>query len=371
MITHDRDALLLTPGPLTTSLRTKQSMLHDWGSWDAAFNAVTAEICSNLLSIAHGSSTHECIPLQGSGTFAVEAALSSLSSKDSRFLVPVNGAYGSRIVKILQYLNRPHEVLEFAEDTPICAKAIDQHLRHDTSLSHVVMVHCETGTGIVNPLTEVARVVQSHQRTLMVDAMSSFGAFDIDVEALSIGALIAASGKCLEGVPGMGFIIAKHDVIVRAAGQSHSLAMDLHEQWVYLQKTGQWRFTPPTHVVVALREAIRQFNEEGGQAARWNRYQANGNALLNGMKALGVELFLNEAIQAPIIYTFKAPTSANYDFQKLYIGMRERGFIIYPGKLTQIETFRIGCIGALTTHDMNMLVHAFTDVWREMSLLHS
>lgn len=368
MFTSDRDPLLLTPGPLTTTLRTKQAMLHDWGSWDHAFNEVTREICESLLDIAHATETHECIPLQGSGTFSVEAMLGSLTSSSHNILVPVNGAYGARIVKILNYLKRRHLVLEFAEHEPIDPLRVQDALIADPSITHVAMVHCETGTGIANPLESVAKVVHAQGRLLMIDAMSSFGAFDIDLRQLPIAALVAASGKCLEGVPGMGFVIAQHGVLVQATGNSHSLAMDLHDQWLYMQKTGQWRFTPPTHVVVALREAIRQFQEEGGQSARWLRYHHNGQTLLQGMRQLGLELFLDEAVQAPIIYTFKAPASPHYDFKKLYEGMRQRGFVIYPGKLTKIETFRVGCIGAINAFDIERLLHAFEDVWHDMGL---
>jgi 2-aminoethylphosphonate-pyruvate transaminase len=342
-----RDPFLLTPGPLTTSDATRAAMLNDWGSWDRAFNALTASVCRDLVRIAHGEDTHVCVPLQGSGTFAVEAALGTLVARNAKVLVPNNGAYCQRIGKILGRIGRACVMLDFPEDQPVDPARIEAALRGDASITHVALVHCETGTGVLNPLAEVAQVVERLGRALVVDAMSSFAALPIDLRTMRIDALIAASGKCLEGVPGMGFIIARQTVIEKAEGNSPSLAMDLHDQWVYLQRTGQWRFTPPTHVVAALRAAIDQYLAEGGQPARHARYRDNCQTLLAGCKALGLRPFLKDEHQAPIIVTFHAPTAAGYKFATLYESARSQGFILYPGKLTQVETFRVGCIGAI------------------------
>lgn len=364
----DRDPLLLTPGPLTTSLRTKQAMLHDWGSWDAAFNRITGEVCQQLVAIAHGEASHVCVPLQGSGTFSVEAALGTLVPKGGKVLVPNNGAYCARILKILGYLGRQAVELPFAEDSPADPAAIEAALAADPAITHVAQVHCETGTGILNPLADIATAVARQGRELIVDAMSSFAALDIDLRSTPIAALVAASGKCLEGVPGMGFVIVRRSALEAAAGNCHSLAMDLHDQWQYMQKTTQWRFTPPTHVVVALHEALAQYVEEGGLAARGGRYAANCRALIDGMRSLGLEPFLDPAVQAPIIVTFHAPASPAYDFKTFYAKVRDKGFILYPGKLTQVETFRVGCIGALDTHDVAKVVHAVGATLREMGV---
>ena len=364
----DRDPLLLTPGPLTTSLRTKQAMLHDWGSWDAAFNRITGEVCQQLVAIAHGEASHVCVPLQGSGTFSVEAALGTLVPKGGKVLVPNNGAYCARILKIFGVLGRQAVELPFAEDCPADPAAIEAALAADPAITHVAQVHCETGTGILNPLAEIAAAVARQGRELIVDAMSSFAALDIDLRSTPITALVAASGKCLEGVPGMGFVIVRRSALEAAAGNCHSLAMDLHDQWQYMQKTTQWRFTPPTHVVVALHEALAQYAEEGGLAARGGRYAANCRALVDGMRSLGLEPFLDPAVQAPIIVTFHAPASPAYDFKTFYAKVRDKGFILYPGKLTQVETFRVGCIGALDTHDVAKVVHAVGATLREMGV---
>lgn len=364
----DRDPLLLTPGPLTTTLRTKQAMLHDWGSWDSAFNRITSEVCRRLLDIANATKTHVCVPLQGSGTFAVEAALGTLVPRTGRVLVPNHGAYCARILTILGVLGRATVELPFAEHEPMDPGAIDAALTADRSISHVAVVHCETGTGILNPLNEIAQVVEARGCRLIIDAMSSFGAIPIDARRLTFEALIAASGKCLEGVPGMGFVLVQRSALEASAGRCHSLALDLHAQWIYMVRTAQWRFTPPTHVVVALAEALEQYREEGGLAARGARYAANCFRLVTSMRALGLQPFLPPEVQAPIIVTFYAPSHPAWNFQAFYDGVRQRGFILYPGKLTQVETFRVGCIGALTPRDIDQVVHAIDATLLEMGV---
>ena len=338
---------LLTPGPLTTSLRTKQSMLRDWGSWDADFNSITGRVRERLLQIVHGSGTHECVPLQGSGTFSVEAAIGTLVPRTGHVLVPQNGAYCQRIARICRVLGRKLTTIDYAENTQVAAADIERALRADPSITHVALVHCETSTGILNPLEEVAQVVSRHGRGLIVDAMSSFGALEIDARTTPFDAVVAASGKCLEGPPGMGFVIVRREPLERCEGNCHSLSLDLHDQWVYMKKTTQWRYTPPTHVVAAFDAAIAQYLEEGGLVARGARYAQNCRTLIEGMSRLGLKSFLPAAIQAPIIVTFFAPDSPRYVFQDFYNAVKAHGYILYPGKLTTVETFRVGCMGQL------------------------
>ena len=364
----DRDPILLTPGPLTTTLRTKLAMLKDWGSWDADFNAVTARLRAQLLDIVHGHDSHVVVPLQGSGTFSVEAAVATVVPRDGHVLVLDNGAYCKRAAKLTQMMGRRASVLPFAEDEPVSAPALAARLAEDASITHVVLIHCETGTGVENPLAEVAAVCERAGRGLIVDAMSSFGALPIDARTMRFDALVAASGKCLEGVPGMGFVFVRKAVIDGCAGHSQSLAMDLHDQYVYMERTGQWRFTPPTHVMVALAEAVAQFLEEGGQPARLERYRGNCRVLVDGLVALGLKPFLRPEVQAPIIVTVHAPAHPAYDFKRFYAGAKARGFILYPGKLTEVETFRVGCIGAIGANEMRQAVHAIGETLREMGI---
>lgn len=354
----DRERILLTPGPLTTTLRTKLAMLRDWGSWDADFNAVTARVRKSLLRIVHGEESHVVVPLQGSGTFSVEAAVATVVPRDGHVLVLDNGAYCKRAAKLTQMMDRQCTVLPFEESQPVDPQVLDAKLAADSSVTHVILVHCETGAGVLNPLAEVAEVCARRKRGLIVDAMSSFGALPIDAREIRFDALVAASGKCLEGVPGMGFVFLRKAILEGCAGNSQSLAMDLHDQYVYMEKTGQWRFTPPTHVMVALAEAIAQFEEEGGQPARLARYTENYRTLIDGMSRLGFLPFLDPQVQAPIIVTFHAPGDARYEFKAFYAFAREHGFILYPGKLTQVETFRVGCIGAIGRNEMEQAVHA-------------
>jgi 2-aminoethylphosphonate-pyruvate transaminase len=362
------DPILLTPGPLTTSLQTKQAMLRDWGSWDATFNRITASLCRDLVDIVGGGDDYVCVPLLGSGTFSVEAAIGNVVPRNGKVLVPNNGAYCARILKICKYLNRAAVELPVPEDQPATGAMIAAALDADPSITHVAQVHCETGAGVLNDLVGIAQACKTRGKGLIVDAMSSFAALPIDVASAPFDALIAASGKCLEGVPGMGFVILRKPVLEACAGNSHSLALDLHDQYVYMQKTTQWRYTPPTHVVAALRAAVDQFKEEGGQPARLARYQANCRALVEGMRALGFRTYLDDAVQAPIIVTFHAPADPAYQFKAFYEAARDRGYILYPGKLTQVETFRVGCIGAIDANEMRNVVSAVTQVLADLGL---
>ena len=363
-----RDPILLTPGPLTTTERTRRAMLRDWGSWDAGFIALTAELRRRLLRVVHGEGSHVVVPLQGSGTFSVEAAVATLVPRDGHVLVLDNGAYCKRLGKLATLMGRRTTILPHAEDRSVSLEALAAALGADASITHVGLIHCETGTGVANPLAAVAEVCKRHGKGLIVDAMSSFAALPVDAREVPFDALVAASGKCLEGVPGMGFVFIRKAVLDAASGNSHSLAMDLHDQHVYMEKTGQWRFTPPTHVAAALIEAMRQYDEEGGQPARLARYTANCEALVSGMQALGFEPFLKPEVQAPIIVTFHAPAHPSYDFKRFYEGAKQRGFILYPGKLTEVETFRVGCIGAIGPEEMRAAVAAVAQTLQEMGI---
>jgi 2-aminoethylphosphonate-pyruvate transaminase len=363
------DPILLTPGPLTTTAETKSAMLTDWGSWDGAFNELTASVCRDLVAVLDAQAAHVCVPLQGSGTFAVEAALGTLVPRSGKVLVPDNGSYCKRIVRILHYVGREAVVLPHGEQEPTDPARVDAALAADPAITHIAQVHCETGTGILNPLPEIATIAANHGRSLIIDAMSSYGAIPIDARTIRFDALVAASGKCLEGVPGLGFVIARRSALERSAGNSASLAMDLIDQWQYMQKTGQWRFTPPTHVLAALRAALDQYQAQGGLPARLTRYTENCAALVSGMRALGLKTFLPDSLQAPIIVTFHAPPDPAYDFTAFYRRVRDRGFILYPGKLTAVDTFRVGCIGAIGAATLRDAVAAIGDALREMGVL--
>ena len=368
MSNFSRDPILLTPGPLTTALPTRMAMLRDWGSWDSNFNAITGVVRERLLDVVSAGGSHVCVPMQGSGTFSVEAAVKSLVPRDGHVLVLINGAYGRRFARLAQMMGRRTSVFETAEDVQTTAADVARLLAGDPSITHVGLVHCETSTGILNPLREIAEVVAQRGASLIVDAMSSFGAIAIDAQTMPFDALVAASGKCVEGPPGMGFVIARKSVLERCEANSSSLSLDLYDQWQYMEKTTQWRYTPPTHVLVALAAALEAFVAEGGQPARLARYARNCETLVRGMAELGFRPFLDPRIQAPIIVTFHAPVDPRYTFRAFYDSVRDKGFILYPGKLTQVETFRVGCIGAIGHDEMRHAVNAVRDTLGELGI---
>lgn len=346
------DPWLLTPGPLTTSPTTKQAMLHDLGSRDQHFIAMNRRVRERLVEVVGGEDAWVCVPLQGSGTFVVEAMLGTFVPQHGRLLILVNGAYGRRMAKICDHLRRAYVTQETPEDTPVDARALDRALSDDPTITHVAVVHCETTSGILNPLPAVADAVFRHGRGLLIDAMSSFGAIPLDAREIPFDAVVASSNKCLEGVPGIGFCIARTEKLARARNNSPSLSLDLHDQWTAMEKNGQWRFTPPTHCLLALDRALDEFEAEGGVVGRSRRYRENCRVLVEGMRALGFETLLPDDLQAPIIVTFHMPADPRFDFQAFYDRLRRAGYVIYPGKLTRIETFRIGCIGRVGAEQM-------------------
>ena len=354
-----KEPYLLTPGPLTTAYETKQAMLADWGSWDGDFREMTARMRKEILALINDrAALFDCVPMQGSGTFVVEAMLGSLLPRDSKTLVLVNGAYGQRIVQTLNYLGRAHVVIDKGDYLPPRADEVIRALDADPEITHVVVVHCETSSGILNPIEEISEAVYGAGRKLLIDSMSAFGAIDLRADKIRYEAIVSSANKCIEGVPGFGFVIAKKSGLEAAKGRSHSLSLDLHAQWQTMNKTGQWRFTPPTHVVAAFLSALALHKNEGGVAARGARYARNRDVMVAGMRELGFETLLKERWLSPIIVTFFNPADENFNFSDFYDLMKSHGFIIYPGKLTMVDSFRIGCIGHMDEAVMNKVVSA-------------
>ncbi len=353
--------LLLTPGPLTTSDVTRAALGRDWGSRDPAFIALTARLRARLRALVHGEASHETVPIAGSGTFAVEAAVGTLVPRDGKLLVLANGAYGQRIAAIARQIGRAVRCESWPETEPVAAARVDVMLRDDREVTDVAVVHCETSTGLRNPLEAVAAVVATHGRRLLVDAMSSFGALPIDLRRTRACAVMASSNKCLEGVPGIAFVIAERAHLAACAGRSHSLGLDLHAQWSGFERDGQWRFTPPVQVAAALDAAIDQLDAEGGPPARLARYGRNHAVLIEGMRALGYAATLRPELQSPIIASFDEPPPP-FDFSRFYDALHGLGVVIYPGKLTAAASFRIGCIGAIDARDIARAVACIAQV---------
>src|SRR5258708_8835410 len=342
-----REPFLLTPGPLTTARATKEAMLRDWGWRDGAFIAMNARVRRRLTELVNGDGSHTCVPLQGSGTFVVEAMIGTLVPPTGKLLVLVNGAYGRRIVRMCEYYRRACVVQETAEDQPADPAALDAALARDPGVTHVVVVHCETTSGVLNPVEEIAAVTARHGRRLLIDAMSAFGAIPLDARRVAFDAVVASANKCLEGVTGMGFAIVRREALEEARGRAPSLSLDLPDQWAAMEKNGQWRFTPPTHVIAALDRALEQHAAEGGVAGRGARYRRNCTLLVEGLRALGFETLLPDRLQAPIIVTVRMPADPKFHFETFYERLGQRGYVIYPGKLTAADRFPIRCIRAL------------------------
>ncbi len=362
------DPFLLTPGPLTTAKETKEAMIHDWGSRDSGFIDANARLRQRIVEIANAQETHVCVPVQGSGTFAVEATIGTLVPQDGKPLILINGAYGHRMAKILSVIGREFVTHETPEDTPPDPEEVDDILDGDDEISHVIMVHCETTSGILNPIKEISDIVKARELSLIIDAMSAFGAIKLDAREIQFDAVMASSNKCLEGVPGMGFSIIRKSVLEKCEGNAHSLSLDLFDQWQAMEKTKQWRFTPPTHVIAAFDKALDIYDSEGGLEGRGMRYRDNCKILVNGMREMGFETLLPDHLQAPIIITFHMPTDPNFDFPTFYDGLKDKDFVIYPGKLTVADSFRIGCIGQLGEIEMLGALEAVRQTMSEMNV---
>ncbi len=359
---------LLTPGPLTTSHAVKSAMLRDLGSWDADFRAMTADLRARLVALlGAGGADFAAVPMQGSGSYVVEAMLGTLVPRTGRALVLANGAYGRRAAAALRQMGRAVEVIDTGDTRPPRGAEVADRLARDPAITQVVAIHCETSSGILNPLDEIAAAVAGAGRGLLVDSMSAFGAVDLPA-GLPFDALVSSANKCIEGVPGFGFALVRRTVLERAAGNAHSLALDLHAQWAEMERSGQWRYTPPTHAVAAFLQALREHEAEGGVIARGARYAANRDALVAGLRGLGFVTLLDDRWLSPIITSFFCPADPAFRFAEFYDRMKTRGFILYPGKLTAVDSFRVGHIGRLDAGVMRAVVAAAAETLAEMGV---
>ena len=359
---------LFTPGPLSTAPEVRRAMLRDWGARDREFLDMTARVRARLVALAGGNDDFTAVPVQGGGTCAVEAMIGTLVPPDGKILVLQNGARGKRMVDIAERLGRAFRVMSWSEDEPIEAAAVEAALAQGRGVTHVGVVHVETSSGLANPVAKVAEAVAAAGRRCLIDAMSSFGAMALDARGMRFEAVAASADQCLEGVPGLAFVIADVQAIKGSAGNAPSLALDLHDQWRAFEATGQWRFTPPTHVVAALDAALDGLAREGGVLARGARYRHNCALLRRGFAEIGFKPFLDEDLQAPITLTLLAPGDPRFEFAGFYDRLRRRGLVIYPGKIGQADSFRIGCIGALGEDDFRTLLAAVREVLADMGV---
>ena len=353
---------LLTPGPLTTTDTVKQQMLFDHCTWDDDYKKITLEIIDELLTLAHvDKEKYTAVLMQGSGTFGVEAVLTSVIGKDDCLLICANGAYGKRMAEIAKYAGIDYHLYMEDYDKVPSAQKVEELLNEYPEITHVSMVHSETTSGILNDIASVAEVVKAHNKTFIVDAMSSFGGVDIEVEKLGIDFIISSANKCIQGVPGFSFIICDREKLLASKGKARSLSLDILAQWETMSKDGKWRFTSPTHVVLAFAQALKELKAEGGIPARNRRYCENNRILIEEMAKLGIKPYINGTYQGPIITTFFYPENADFSFGEMYQYIKDRGYAIYPGKVTDADTFRIGNIGEIYPEDMYKLVQIMTD----------
>ncbi len=368
MVEGRHDLYLLTPGPLTVAPEIKAQMLEDRSPNSAPHTALTAAIGRYLLDLCNGTETHVCVPIQGSATYAIEAGLQTLMPRGSKLLIIQNGFYGLRLRELAEGIRQPTTTLELPM-LPLPTRAdVEKALADDPAITHILLCHAETGTGVLNPIDEVAAVAREHDCKLLIDAVASFGGFPIDVVALDAEAVFVSPNKCLESVPGIGIVIAKRSALEAAEGRSCSVVLDLHAQWRFFEKTGWWRSTPPTHVVAALAKACERHRAEGGVAARHERYQHNWRRLVDGLRQRGFRTLLPDDVAAPIIATFHDPDDPNYSFQALYDALEKRNMVIFPGKLTATGTFRIGLMGDLVESDIDLILEMMDEALVEIGV---
>ena len=365
-----KDKLLFTPGPLTTSASVKEAMLRDLGSRDTAFIATIRTIRHSLLGLAGLSREkgYECVLMQGSGTFGVESVIGSAVPPGGKLLVVINGAYGERILKIAGVLGIECEALRCSENRKTDPSEVAGRLEADESITTVAIVHCETTTGINNPVEETGSIVRGAGKTYIVDAMSSFGAMELNLEAAEIDFLVSSANKCIEGVPGFSFVICRAGELDHCEGQARSLSLDLFAQWQGLETNGQFRFTPPTHTILAFERALEELAEEGGVAGRAARYNRNYDTLAAGMRELGFVEYLAREDQSYIITSFRYPTHPAFDFTEFCTRLGEKNLVIYPGKVSYADCFRIGNIGRIQESDGRNLLEAIANVLEEMGV---
>jgi 2-aminoethylphosphonate-pyruvate transaminase len=344
-------------------------MLRDLGSRDTAFIAAVRDVRARLVAMAGDpTGAFAAIPMQGSGTFSIEAVLASAFPPEGRLLVLVNGAYGRRIATIARRLRIDVDVLEASEDALPDVAAAERKLASDARFRMLALVHCETTSGIVTPLEPFGALARRHGCTFFVDAMSSFGAIPVDMAASGIDFLVSSANKCIEGVPGFAFVLARRAALEATEGWARSVSLDLLEQLRGFERDGQFRFTPPTHALLAFRQALVELESEGGVAGRNARYTANHRALLQGTRALGLREYVPPELQGPVITSFRFPVDPRFRFEELYRRLSDAGYVIYPGKVSQADCFRIGTIGRLFEADVRALVRALADTLREMGL---
>lgn len=351
---------LHTPGPANTTPSVRAAMTRDIGAWDRELIDLCKDIRQSILEIAGASETdYACVLMQGSGTFAIEAAISTAIPRGGRLLVVRNGAYGERIATITRRLNIDLVDLPSPETQPTDIEQVLRALVDHPEITHLAVVHCETTTGVMNDIVTLLKRVRAIRPDVVtiVDAMSSFGAESIDMNDGLIDWLVASSNKCLQGTPGIGFVVARIARLTECAGRARGLSLDLHDQWLAARTHGRFRYTPPTHVLLALNQSLIELKIES-TAARLERYRGLRDRLIEGMNARGFKALIQPEHRSAIITTFLNPADRPFDFDTFYQRLQAEGFVIYPGKISKVDCFRVGHLGDLQIADIDDLIAA-------------
>jgi 2-aminoethylphosphonate-pyruvate transaminase len=361
------ERIILTPGPVTTSVPTKQAMLRDFTPNEPDLLALTAEFRQTLVELVNGQGAYVTVPIQGTGNTANEATLGTLVPRDRKLLIVNNGFYGERLKQIAGAIGVPYTALDLPITEPVGAGQLEAALAADPGISHLVVCHVDTGTGLLNPIEPIAALCRQRGVGLIIDAIASFGGLPLDAGSLAPEAIVLSPNKWLEGLPGIGLVLVRRVALEAAAGRCHSFCLDLHRQWRSFEEAGVWRFTPPGQAIAALVAALRQYASEG-RAARLQRVRGNWRCLVDGLRAQGFATVLPDEVASPVIATFHQPADPNYDRQRFFEAMWRQGFVIFRGSLTPFPSFRIGCMGAFDQKVMAEVVRAVRRAMTEMGV---
>ncbi|WP_118988029.1 2-aminoethylphosphonate--pyruvate transaminase [Photorhabdus sp. CRCIA-P01] len=353
---------LFTPGPSNTSDRVRAALTCDIGTRTPQMKALTQRLRQQIAEVANCGGDFSVVPLQGSGTFAVEAMLTSLLPTGESCLILVNGPYGERMVDICQIYELPHHVLYTDPLKPISVTDVVDYLESHPDIASLALIHFETGIGILNPLAALLELAEQRGKSVFVDSMSAFGLLPISFTSPALQAVAASSNKILHGAPGLGFVIARSSALEQPRLR-RTLSLNLQAQYHGFQHDGMWRFTPPVQVIAALSCAISEYMQQGGQAARLRRYQQIASRVIGGLAQWGIQPLVTEIYGAPVITTFVLPFSSNVLSARL---LSERllsyQLVIYPSQVSEVNSFRIGFIGELTDHDVDRLIAAIGEI---------
>ncbi|RZT42176.1 2-aminoethylphosphonate aminotransferase [Cupriavidus agavae] len=351
--------LLLNPGPVTLSERVRQSLLQtDLCHRESEFFDLQDEARERLLGVyGLAPAQWSAVLMTGSGTAALESMIAGLVPAQGKLLIVQNGVYGERIAQIAAQYGIGHAVVRHEwMEAPDLAR-LDAALGADPAITHVAVIHHETTTGRLNDIAGIDALCQQHGKRLLVDAVSSFGAEAIDFGG-NIDAVAATANKCLHGVPGAAFVIARRDALANAASRTYYLDI---ARLAKLQDQRNTPFTPSVHAYYALVEALREHAEEGGWQGRHQRYAALAEEVRSGLAALGIEALWPAAQSSVVLRAYKLPAGVSYE--QLHDGLKARGFVIYAGQGgLSSQLFRISTMGALHAADMHRLVAGFREL---------